>query len=194
MLRKLLIISCLFSTGTIFAQEGVRPSSGVNIRQTGSASSRQMTEKTSGISAEVTDYKAIGTPLPNFMVKTIDGKIITNKDVQYNGNLLLMLFNPTCSHCENMTELLEKNIALFNKTKLLMVATPGMEPYMQEFERRHRTKEYAPIWLTNDSTKLIDRIFTYKMLPQINVYDKNRNLIKSFNGDISIDSLKEYIQ
>lgn len=194
MLRKLLIISCLFSTETIFAQEGVHPGSGVNNRQTGNTSSRLATEKTSGISAEMIDYKAIGSPLPNFMVKGIDGKIITNKDVQYNGNLLLMLFNPTCSHCEDMTELLEKNITLFYKTKLLMVATSGMQPYMKEFERRHRTDEYAPIQLGTDSTKLIDRVFTYKMLPQINVYDKNRNLIKSFNGNIPIDSLKEYIQ
>jgi hypothetical protein len=45
-----------------------------------------------------------------------------------------------------------------------------------------------------DSFKVTDRLFTYQGLPQINIYNKERKLIKIFQGDIFIDSLKAYIK
>ena len=89
------------------------------------------------------DSQAIGSPLPPVRLaimhitdprkpvkkslfghkkKTPHDKIITNSDLNFDGNMLLMLFSPTCGHCEDKTDMLEKNIALFNKSRLVMVA------------------------------------------------------------------------
>jgi len=84
MLRNLLIIGCLLSSITVFAQK------------------QSQTAATTSI-----DYKAMGAPLPPVRVAvlgtrkepkdTLD-KIITNKDVDNNANLIVMLFNkPNCS-------------------------------------------------------------------------------------------------
>jgi hypothetical protein len=46
-----------------------------------------------------------------------------------------------------------------------------------------------------DSANLIDKLFTYKALPQINIYDGTQHrLIKTFEGFVPLDSLKPYIQ
>ncbi len=181
MLRNLLILTLLLSNSILWAQN------------TGSKTTPALEPAKNYFSREI-DYKELGSPLPDFIVKIGDNKVITQKDVQYNGNLLLMIFNPTCGHCEDMTDLLEKNIALFSATSLLMVATSPMEPYIGDFKKHHHIADYPQILVSLDSSKLIDRTFQYKLLPQINVYDKNRKLIKCFYGDTSIDSLKQYIQ
>ena len=44
---------------------------------------------------------------------TVQYAIYTNKDFDMKGNFFVMMFNPTCSHCADMTQLLEKNMPLF---------------------------------------------------------------------------------
>jgi thiol-disulfide isomerase/thioredoxin len=193
MLRKLLIICCVLSSGTIFAQTDKGSRSG-DIKHREEVTQAKKPVEANYFASKDIDHKAPGAPLPEFIVRTIDGKLITNKDMQYNANLFLMIFNPTCGHCEEMTEMLEKNIALFSKTKLLLVATAPMQPYMKDFQDHHHIAQYPAIRVACDSTKLIDKLFSYKMLPQINIYDKDRKLIRSFYGDTPIDSLKDYIQ
>lgn len=140
-------------------------------------------------------YKAIGSKLPPLRVVTLDGKTITNKDVSYHANLLVMLFNPVCEHCQNETELLEQNIKLFNKSKLLMVTAPNMKSELGSFERNSHTGNYMnTILIGLDSNGTIDKTFQYNSLPQINIYNSKRKLIKVFSGDTPIDSLKTYIQ
>src|SRR5258708_5261364 len=57
-----------------------------------------------------TDYKQVGSPLPPFRLfvcrDSSDDKrqeIITNKQLKSKGNTFIMIFNPTCSHCEEET-------------------------------------------------------------------------------------------
>ena len=173
MLRKLMIIGLLLSTTSTFAQEAQ------NSTPTAPA-----------------HYKEIGDPLPPIVVYTSTGKAITNKTLKNNANLFVMLFNPTCSHCEDMTVLLEKNIGLFKKSKILLVATSTMGPYIKGFEDSYHTDQYANTMTValDSSSHLVDKTFLYKMLPQISVYDKDRKLVKVFTGEIAIDSLKQYIE
>jgi hypothetical protein len=119
---------------------------------------------------------------------------LTNSDFDNNANLLVMLFNPNCSHCQDETEMLEKNIFYFNKTKLLMVASPLALLYLPGFAQSYHVAEYPSICLGIDSSNFLNKIFLYRALPQINVYDKDRRLVKIFCGDVAIDSLKAYIQ
>jgi thiol-disulfide isomerase/thioredoxin len=170
MLRNLLIIALLLGSTCCFAQKGTQD-------------------------AQTAHYKEIGDPLPPIMVYTLDGKKITNKDIKSDANLFVMLFNPTCSHCEDMTVLLEKNIGLFKKSKVLMVCASFMTPYLKDFETNYHIDQYPTLNVALDSNlHLIDKTFQYKMLPQISVYDKDRKLVKVFTGEIAIDSLKQYIQ
>jgi hypothetical protein len=140
-------------------------------------------------------YKEIGDPMPDIAVYTSKGEKVTNETVKNKANLLVMIFNPQCSHCEDMTAILQKNIGLFNKSKLLMVANNNQTPFIKGFEHRFHIDQYPTITIGIDSDlHYIDKTFRYTMLPQINVYNKKRKLIKVFTGEIEIDSLKPYIQ
>jgi hypothetical protein len=120
--------------------------------------------------------------------------VFTDKDLNNKGNLFVMMFNPTCGHCTDQTQVFEKNIALFKKSRLVLMANPNMREYLPNFVKSFHTDDYAPIMHVGmDSLGFINTVFLYQALPQINVYSNDRKLIRTFTGEVSIDTLKKYI-
>lgn len=121
-------------------------------------------------------------------------QFITNKDLDNGANAFVMIFNPTCSHCEDETALLENNISLFNRSKFVMIATPPMQPYLGDFVHLLHVNEYPVFSVGIDSSGFLNNVFMFQALPQINIYNSDQKLIKIFTGEVSIDSLKQYIE
>ncbi|NCX96270.1 MAG: hypothetical protein EBX41_07630 [Chitinophagia bacterium] len=171
---------------------------------------------------EKIDYQQIGTPMPELVLISYDSAsiippkkkkhrkkdqevvaedttiqmqpiIYTNKDFKNKGNLLVMMFNPTCGHCEDQTEILKKNIDLFKDSRLIMLANKTMKTYIPDFMHNHKIKDFPIITLGMDSTSFINNTFLYRALPQINIYNSERKLIKVYAGEVPMDSLKMFI-
>jgi hypothetical protein len=140
------------------------------------------------------DYRKIGTPMPAIWAVTATGEVITDTMLRNGANLFVMMFNPTCEHCEDMTRDIEKHIGLFKKSQIVLLAAPMMGPYLEYFDKTTHYTQFPSLKVGIDSAKFIDRTFNYEMLPQINVYDKDRKLIRSFSGISTVDSLRAYIQ
>lgn len=188
MQRKLLIIVCLI--GTVFIAFGQPGKKKNKKKETAAVTPIADTLKT--------DYKVIGAPMPPIKMTVYLGaqgkEILTDKDVANDANLFIMMYNPTCGHCQEETLLLEKNIFLFKKSHILLLAAPAMDTYMDFFENTTKVSQYPSIKVGLDNSGFIDKTFNYTGLPQINIYDKDRKLVKMFNSDTPLDSLKPYIQ
>ncbi len=207
MLRNLFLIVCLIGATNAIAQHPASPSS-------------KTTEKQDD--AKI-DYKVAGTPMPPLRVllyrdtsskkdtmvnahsnpdrkkahkeKHAEEKLyLTDKDLDNGANLIVMMFNPTCSHCQDETAILEKNIFLFNKTQMVLLANPTMKAYLPDFVNMLHVMEYPSMHVGIDSSGFINNVYQYTALPQINIYDKERKLIKIYNGEVSVDTLKKYIE
>ncbi len=197
MLRKLLIASAILCQLTSFAQQ----------------------KKAVPLVAPKIDYDHIGAPMPGMVVVTLDtlhGKALkkarkpknkqffvtstgakgyTDKQLKNDANLLVMMFNPTCGHCEDQTDLFIKNLNLFKESKLVLLANKEMKVYLPNFNNTHHVNDHADIMILGfDSTDFIKNTFLYQALPQINIYNKDRVLIKTYTGNVSIDTLMQYIQ
>ena len=182
-MRKLLIITCLM--GTVFIAFGQKQKKKKNKKQETAAAAAN---------GEV-NYKEVGAPMPPIRMITADKKVITDADVANDANLFVVMFNPTCGHCQEETALIGQNIGLFKKSKVLLLASPNMNELMSFFESTTGASKYQPAMQVGlDSAEFITKTFRYEALPQINIYDKNRKLIKIFNGDTPLDSFKEYIE
>lgn len=144
--------------------------------------------------ADGVDYRVLGAPLPPVRLITAKGEVITNETIKNDANLFVMMFNPTCEHCEDMTRALEQNIGLFKQSNIVLLAAPGMGPYLEYFDKNTKYSQYPALKVGVDSAAFIEKTFNYEPLPQINVYDKDRKLIKWFSGISSIDKLQPYIQ
>ena len=121
-------------------------------------------------------------------------KYITDKDLDNGANLFVMLFNPTCSHCEDQTVQFEQNSVLFKRSKIVLMANKGMKDYLPDFIKTLHTDNYPQMYVGTDSSGFIGQLFLYSSLPQINVYSGKRKLLKTFTGGAAIYSLKQYIE
>ena len=198
MLRQLFVIVCLAGTTTALAQQPKNPPAKPKEKQ----------------AAEI-DYKETGASMPPIKVllyedsakksltkekvnpkggKKADNVYLTSEDLDNGANLFVMMFNPTCSHCEDEAAVLRNNIFLFKKTKLVLMANPGMKQYLPDFVNRQHLDEYPSFNIGIDSSDFINKTYLFQMLPQINIYDHDRKLLKIYNGEVAIDSLKKYIE
>ena len=187
MLRRLLIL--IFIVGATNA-----------IAQHKNSASPKTTEKQSD--PEI-DYKQPGAPMPPLVfIPYYDSSVrernrrqfMTGKDIDNGANLLIMMFNPTCGHCQATAIEMGKNKELFKKSKVLMLATKIMMPYLGDFVEFTHATDYSFVHLGVDSTDFVNNTFLYQSLPQINIYNGERKLIRTYTGEVSIDTLKQYIQ
>ena len=119
---------------------------------------------------------------------------ITNDDFNNKANLFVMIFNPNCGHCEDETFLLEKNIGLFKKSRIILMANLVMWDYLPNFSRSLHLGDYPNFILGTVNSDFVNNIFLYKPLPQINIYDHQHKLLKTFTGEVAIDSLSACIE
>lgn len=139
------------------------------------------------------DYHQPGSPAPDIRVVTNSGKALTNDSLAGPGNLLVMMFNPTCDHCADVTDTLRSHINWFHDSKIVMVAGDMMMPYLKDFIHDHSLNQYPTIHIGVDSSGIINKIYSYGNLPQINVYNSERRLIKVMTGIQPVDTLRKYI-
>lgn len=139
------------------------------------------------------DYKQIGSAMPPLRLYSKDGKYLTEQDFPTDKNIILMMFNPTCEHCEEQTFHFKDSLAGLPNAKLVLVAGAMMKDYLDFFITNTRLQGRADMPVTLDSCNLIDKAYQYHTLPQINIYDKERKLSKVFFGVTKMDSLKAYL-
>ena len=206
MLRKLITIFCLLLSVDISAQS----------RYELQYDEKKMPPKPEKYTGQE-NYKFPGNPLPPFKVvslpwvelflekdpqgkrteqirEVVPMKTYTNSDLPADKNVIVMLFNPTCGHCEEQTELFVKNLHAFKNTQLMLVAGPAMGPYMNNFAQKFNLKDYPQIWLGLDYDSFIEKAFLYSALPQLCRYNKDKKLIRMMSGGTPLDSLRQYIQ
>lgn len=119
---------------------------------------------------------------------------LSSKDLDNGNTLMIMLFNPTCSHCEEMTMRIQQNISMFKKTDIVLMASKPMAPYLPDFASRYQIGKYPIMRIGYDSSNFVDNTFTYQQLPQITIYDSHRRLIKIFSGEVPIDTLRKFVE
>lgn len=185
MLRKLLIIAVLFgSVAATYAQKKDKKK-----KKDSDATAQAVDPNDTSI-----NYRAIGAPMPKIYVHTLDSVKLTEKDFKNNGNLIVMCFNPTCDHCQTMTLAIEKDIDKFKKTEILLISAPSLVSYLDFFNNVTRHTKYPKIHVGVDSAGFINKTYEYGTLPQINVYDKNRKLVKVLHGQQTLDNILPYIE
>ncbi|HET8572757.1 MAG TPA: hypothetical protein VFL76_02690 [Edaphocola sp.] len=138
-------------------------------------------------------YQEPGGTLPELKIVTGKYKTLTNKDFKSKHHFFLVMFNPTCRHCINMTKLICANAQLFKDTKVAFMAPASMMSYLSDFYTETQVFKHPEFAVGVDSAYAVDKLYTFGTLPQINIYDNDAKLVKTFKGDTPLDSLKHYL-
>lgn len=140
-------------------------------------------------------YQKTGGELPKVNMQNMNFKTITNNDLKTEGNLFVVIFSPTCGTCDVPASIISQNVALFKSSKVLFITQPSNNMQeVQEFARKNGVKLSSKFFIGIDKVYMIDKLANYGPMPLINVYDKNHKLLKTFNGNVTLQQLKPYIK
>ena len=141
------------------------------------------------------DYHKKGALLPPFVLEKTAGGTLTNTQLKKGKNVMLMIFSPQCDHCEHMMDSLKNIAGMFTNTQLILVAEDRNKQYMKDFIKKTDIGSH-PLFqnIGTERGNLIAYIYNYKLLPQVNFYDKNYKLVESFYGNSPLDSIKMFIK
>lgn len=141
------------------------------------------------------DYKKAGAPIPEFTIVKPDGKAITQKALKPGKPAIILIFSPDCDHCGQMLDSMKAVVSGMEQTQLFLVTEARNKDHLKDFIEKKELDKYPAFRETGwDKGNLIYHIYTYQMLPQVNVYDAKHQLTRSFTGAFLLDSLKQYLK
>ncbi len=123
----------------------------------------------------------------------LPGKMnFTKADLPKKKPVMVMIFNPTCEHCQHETEALTKNIEKFKDVTIVMATT---YPYdsMMAFRERYHLADYDNIIVGQDVNYFLVSYYLMHSMPFLAFYDKRLNLISVFEGTMPMDKLEEEV-
>ena len=130
--------------------------------------------------------------LPPLQLMLGDSTKYTKEDLPRKKPVLLMLFSPDCSHCQHTAEELlqyKKEI----KDIHIVMATLQSIPQMNAFVEKYKLKELPNVVVGRDTYFLMPSYYNIKNLPYLAFYNKKGELIKGFEGSMSVEKiLKEF--
>lgn len=132
-------------------------------------------------------YKRFNT-FPPVTLLLPDSSQFTKKDLPPKKAVLLMLFNPGCSHCQHETEEIIKHIDELKNVQIVM-ATPMIFDTMTAFRERYHLANYKNIIVGQDNKFMLPTFFMINQLPFLAFYNRKHELIDTFEGSLPIEKV-----
>lgn len=102
--------------------------------------------------------------------------------------LMLVVFSPECDHCRHETEELLANIDRFKHIQIVM-ATPLPLDKMRGFIAEYQLNKYPNITVGRDYAFILPTYFGLKNLPFHAFYNKKKELIRGFEGMMTVEKM-----
>lgn len=142
----------------------------------------------SQVDSTLPPYKKFPT-FPPFKMRMPDSSFVSVKELlPKKSPVLLMLFNPECSHCQHETEELISHMESFKEVQIVM-ATPMPYDSMMAFRQRYHLTEYKNIMVGQDEQFMLPTYFMISNLPFLAFYTAKKELIDTFEGSMPIEKV-----
>jgi thioredoxin-related protein len=102
-------------------------------------------------------------------------------DLPKKSPVLLVLFNPQCSHCQQETEEIIRHIDLFKDVQIVMATSMPFDS-MLAFRDKYRLPDYKNIVVGQDTHYFLPTFYNIRNLPFLAFYNRKKELIDVFEG------------
>ena len=137
--------------------------------------------------ATLPPYKRFTSFPPVKLIKP-DSTVFDKSELPKKNAVMLMLFNPQCSHCQHETEEMIKNIDDFKKIQIVMSTTMDYDS-MVAFIEKYELSQYPNIIVGRDIHYFLPSFYKISNLPYLAFYSKNKELISTFEGALPIPQI-----
>lgn len=124
---------------------------------------------------------------PPLVLTQLDKKEFTSRDLKEKPTII-MFFSPECDHCKHqMTDMMNR-FKDFSKIQLVL-ATYQPEEEMAGFQTYYQLQKYSNIRMGRDSKFLLPPFYRIRSLPFLALYNKKGELLKTFEGNVKVDTI-----
>jgi thioredoxin-related protein len=133
-------------------------------------------------------YKRFPVLPPLKLLLPDSSSYFTKDDFKKKSNVLVMLFNPDCDHCQHETEEIIKHIDQFKNVQIVMAT---MMPFglMKSFYQKYELSKYKNIVVGQDPNFFLPSYYRIGNLPYLAFYNKKGNLISVFEGSMPVEKV-----
>lgn len=140
------------------------------------------------------DYRKVGAPLPDIKIIDRAGITFTKTDITEDRNFFLVMFNPTCGHCVDVAKVFRDNKIFFDDNTVMFMSAAETMVQLPAFAGQVDWEDGANMILGEDHADCVKDLYNHQTVPQVNIYDASLQLIKTFNGTVSMKDLEVYIK
>lgn len=133
-------------------------------------------KKVAMVDTFVSEKNMKGDAVPIFDFITASGEEKSTKDLVKGEPVLLVLFNPSCGHCQILLEQVRDNIAIFGKTNIIFLTGKPLKEVLPNYVKNVKVDKMKEINVVSDNSDITLKIFEYQGIPQIMLYDKEHKL------------------
>lgn len=130
--------------------------------------------------------------IPEFsFINVLNQNKYTNDSIAKEQACLIVYFNSECEHCQSEAEQISKQIYEIEDFQVLMISYESQETILA-FREKHNLLSPAITFL-QDSESQFDEIFGRSPIPTSFIYNKKRDLVKQFKGEVKSETLLKYL-
>ncbi len=137
--------------------------------------------------------------LPNISVLGLDSTQINIKQSFSNspigaaavaGRGAVFYFDPDCEHCQAEAQALSRQVKAFENTKLWWLSVASLAK-LRAFERKYALQKIfgQNLKIAQLSNEQADKVFGFRVVPTILIYDSQQKLVKKYVGQTKIETL-----
>lgn len=145
----------------------------------------------------ITDKKSKSNKLiqniPTFSFFTLKNKIYINDSIPLSNSTLLLFFHTTCEHCQYETEQILKNKSNLNNTNVLFISKQPLGE-IKTFDSVYQISVNPFMRVLQDSLNFSYNAFDINAYPSSIIYNAQGSLLKTFKGEVRIDSIISILQ
>ena len=133
-------------------------------------------------------YKRFPVLPPLKLLLTDSSTYFSKNDFKKKSDVLVILFNPDCDHCQHETEEIINHIDQFKNVQIVMTTVAPFD-VMKSFYQKYELAKYKNIVVGQDQNFFLLSYYRVRNLPYLAFYDKKGNLISVFEGSMPIEKI-----
>jgi len=128
--------------------------------------------------------------VPPFQLLLSDSATMFTKDMlKKNKATIVMLFSPTCEHCQHEVKEMLKNKTAFKNVQIVMSTLSSISE-MNQFYKDYHLDQLPDVTIGKDVRYILPPFYQLHNFPFLAFYDRKKQLVSVFEGSMPMDKLK----
>jgi peroxiredoxin len=126
--------------------------------------------------------------LPAFSFTALDGRALTNAQLQTGIPTVVLFFDPDCDHCQRQAEWICASESLFGRAQFLWVSTADVSA-IRAFGPKYLATSKLKHHFARDAKYQFDAWFGYSVSPTILAFDATGKLRQAWSNETAADAI-----